>query len=319
MNMTNKNPLVAIDCITYNHGKFIRDTLEGFVMQRTDFPFVAIVHDDASTDGTADIIREYAERYPDIIKPILETENLYSKGDDSLGRVMREAIDASGAKYVALCEGDDYWTDPLKLQKQIDFMEANPDYSMCFHNAIEHWENGLVPDAPKNQNLDDGDFSGIDIYNSYIVPTASIMVRNSVIKNRKYLKACNSRKFAFGDLLICLSASDLGKIRYSKEMGSVYRRHENSATFTDLINPFVLPGSHRYIPRYFGRKYFVPVRNRIITVYRNLVLANIKARDNKNAVKALRLAVKYDPFYTMYSFMKYFAWKAMESLRRNEK
>ena len=121
-------PLVAIRCITYNHEPYIRDALNGFVMQKTNFPFVAIVHDDASTDGTAEIIREYAAKYPNIIKPIFETENQYSKHDGSISRIMAEAQERSGAKYIAMCEGDDYWTDPNKLQKQVDFLESHPDY-----------------------------------------------------------------------------------------------------------------------------------------------------------------------------------------------
>lgn len=134
-----QKPLVAIKCLVFNHEPFLRDCLEGFVMQQTNFPFVAIVHDDASTDGSAAIIREYEERYPDIIKPIYETENQYSKHDGSLGRIMNAAIDATGAKYVAMCEGDDYWIDPLKLQKQVDFMEANPEYGLCYtdYNRLE--------------------------------------------------------------------------------------------------------------------------------------------------------------------------------------
>lgn len=129
-----EKPLVAIRCITYNHEPYIREALEGFVMQKTNFPFVAIVHDDASTDGTAAIIREYAEKYPDIIKPIYETENQYSKKDGSLSRIMNRACAETGAKYIALCEGDDYWIDPLKLQKQVDFLESYPDYGMCYTN-----------------------------------------------------------------------------------------------------------------------------------------------------------------------------------------
>ena len=133
MNTEINIPLVVIKCLVYNHEPYLRDCLEGFVMQQTNFPYVAIVHDDASTDNSALIIREYAEKYPDIIKPIYETENQYSKQDGSLGRIMSAAIDATGAKYVAMCEGDDYWTDPLKLQKQVDFMEANPEYVLCCH------------------------------------------------------------------------------------------------------------------------------------------------------------------------------------------
>ena len=124
--------IVTIKCLVYNHEPYLRDCLDGFVMQQTNFPFVAIVHDDASTDGSAAIIREYEEKYPDIIKPIYETENQYSKHDGSVGRIMDVAIDATGAKYVAMCEGDDYWTDPLKLQRQVDFMEENPECGLCY-------------------------------------------------------------------------------------------------------------------------------------------------------------------------------------------
>ena len=130
MKNLNNTVLVAIKCLVYNHEPYLRDCLQGFVMQKTDFPIVVIVHDDASTDNSAAIIREYAEKYPDIIRPIYEIENQYSKGDGSLGRVMNKAVDAIGAKYIAYCEGDDYWTDPLKLQKQVDFLEANPEYDM---------------------------------------------------------------------------------------------------------------------------------------------------------------------------------------------
>ena len=132
--MSKVKPLVAIHCLVYNHEPYLRDCFEGFVMQQTTFPFVAIVHDDASTDNSAAIIREYEAKYPHIFKPIYEKENLYQKGGFVLiNEVMNTAIEATGAKYVAKCEGDDYWTDPLKLKKQVDFMEANPEYSVCFH------------------------------------------------------------------------------------------------------------------------------------------------------------------------------------------
>lgn len=118
-------PLVSIDCTTYNHENFIRDAIEGFLMQKTTFPVEILIHDDASTDKTASIVREYEEKYPHLIKPIYQTENQYSKRDGSIGRIQRGR---ARGKYVALCEGDDYWTDPLKLQKQVDFLENNKDY-----------------------------------------------------------------------------------------------------------------------------------------------------------------------------------------------
>ena len=127
-------PLVSIRCLVYNHEPYLRQCLDGFVMQKTNFPFEAIVHDDASTDGSAAIIREYAEKYPDIIKPIYETENQFSKRDGSLARALDAAMH-SGSKYVALCEGDDYWTDPNKLQMQVDMMEADKDLGLVYSAA----------------------------------------------------------------------------------------------------------------------------------------------------------------------------------------
>lgn len=121
--------MVSIICLTYNQSKYIRDCLEGFVRQKTNFRFEAIVHDDASMDETPSVIRDYAQKFPDIIKPIIEEENQYSKHDGSLQRIINNEL---RGKYVALCEGDDYWIDPLKLQKQVDFLENNPEYGMCY-------------------------------------------------------------------------------------------------------------------------------------------------------------------------------------------
>lgn len=127
--MQSKGMVVSVACITYNHAPYIRQCLEGFLMQKTNFPIEIIVHDDASTDGTDDIIREYALKYPELFKVILQEENQYSKGVDVLSLV----FERSAGKYIALCEGDDYWTDPLKLQKQVDYLEENVDFVMCSH------------------------------------------------------------------------------------------------------------------------------------------------------------------------------------------
>jgi len=122
------NILVSISCLTYNHEPYIRSAIEGFLKQNTTFHFEVLMHDDASTDHTASIIREYEEKYPDIINPIYQIENQYSKGVWVSG--VYQFPRAKG-KYIAICEGDDYWTDPLKLQKQVDLMEKYHAASMC--------------------------------------------------------------------------------------------------------------------------------------------------------------------------------------------
>ncbi len=123
---------VSIICNAYNHELYIREALESFIMQKTTFPFEVLVHDDASTDNTAAIIREYEEKYPDIIKPIYQNENQHSQGIKII--LTYQLIRAKG-KYIAFCEGDDYWTDPYKLQKQFDIMEKNSQYSICLHKV----------------------------------------------------------------------------------------------------------------------------------------------------------------------------------------
>ena len=121
--MEEKNIMVSICCITYNQEKYIKDAIEGFLMQKTNFLFEIIIHDDASTDKTADIIREYQQKYPDKIRTILQKENQYKKGVRNSYTVFKEAK----GKYIAFCEGDDYWIDENKLQKQVNYMEEHED------------------------------------------------------------------------------------------------------------------------------------------------------------------------------------------------
>ena len=132
--------MISVICITYNHEKYIRKCLDGFIMQETDFPYEVLVHDDASTDNTAAIVHEYEILYPDIIKPIYQTENQYSKGK----AITRDIIfPKCRGKYIALCEGDDYWIDTGKLQKQFDALETHPEIDMCVH-AVYKTRDGII-------------------------------------------------------------------------------------------------------------------------------------------------------------------------------
>ena len=132
-------PLVSICCLTYNHVNFIEDALEGFLKQQVNFPFEIIVHDDASNDGTREKVISYAKNFPEIIFPVLQEVNQYSKRKGSILQMF--ILPEVRGKYIALCEGDDYWTDPLKLQKQADFMEANPEYSLSVGGFTSFNEN----------------------------------------------------------------------------------------------------------------------------------------------------------------------------------
>lgn len=147
-------PLVSICCITYNHAQFIWKCLDAFLMQQTDFPIEILIHDDCSTDGTTEIIREYEAKYPDLIFPLYEEENQYQQG--KAAEIDFYNYRRARGKYIAYCEGDDYWTDPLKLKKQVDFMEANSEYSVCFHNCVAYntWSGEYVKKTKLNIDTD---------------------------------------------------------------------------------------------------------------------------------------------------------------------
>ena len=171
---------VSIVCNAYNHEAFIRNALEGFVKQKTTFPFEVLVHDDASTDGTAGIIREFEEKYPELIKPIYETENQYSKHDGSLLRIQYGRVKG---KYIAVCEGDDYWIDPLKLQKQYDALEANPQIDICATGAKLEKDgkiSGVVSPASTNKFFSTEE---VILGGGGFVATASLMYRSTIRKN----------------------------------------------------------------------------------------------------------------------------------------
>ena len=207
---------VSIICNAYNHAKYIRDALEGFVMQKTSFPFEVLIHDDASTDGTADIIQEYEKKYPELIKPIYQTENQYSKHDGTITRLQHARLKG---KYVAYCEGDDYWTDPLKLQKQFDFMESHPDYTLCGCGTV--WMNMLTgKDTGQAKTEQDKDISLNDFMNpknGRPFPFVSFFIRKDILLTvPKY-------GFPVGDLPVTYYSAIKGKVRMLSDVMCVYR------------------------------------------------------------------------------------------------
>lgn len=207
------SPKITVLCLAYNHASYIKDALEGFVSQKTRFSFEVIVHDDASTDGTADIIREYARRYPEIIKPVFQKENQYSRGV-AIGPTF--CFPLVRGEYVALCEGDDYWTDPLKLQLQADALDGHPEVDLCTHGALVTQNgkfHGYMP-----SRLWGGILSADKIIRGMRLPTASLLIRREA-----YLRMTPPREILFNDTALLLQTCMRGGALYLPRCMSVYR------------------------------------------------------------------------------------------------
>lgn len=211
-------PTVSIYCLTYNHEKYITDALEGFIRQKTNFPFEVIVHDDASTDNTAKIIKRYADKYPDIIKPIFQKENQHSKGVSITEKFIFPIIKG---KYIALCEGDDYWIDENKLQIQYDFLENNSSYSGCVHNTYMLNVKKNTKKSMYHHNQDyDIFFSDVVEGNAKVFQTSSVMYRTEYAIDRPVFFHVNTK---VGDYPLALYLTLDKKIRYINKTMSVYR------------------------------------------------------------------------------------------------
>lgn len=223
-------PLVSVCVITYNHGKYIRQCLDGILMQKVNFPYEILIHDDASPDDTADIIREYWKKYPTVIKPILQTENQYSQGRAA----SKFNFDRAKAKYIAQCEGDDYWTDDGKLQMQVDFLEEHGEYVECGHNVrcINEYGCLLTKHYIPYTYLRERDYSIDDIRRGKIwrVPTASAVYRNIYPTLDEDTVRIYYQLGATGDFKINVLLSNFGKCHMFKRPMSIYRYVVNSGT-----------------------------------------------------------------------------------------
>ena len=224
--MKNKNtPLVSINCITYNQEAYIATALNSFLNQKTDFEFEILVHDDASTDNTVKILQEFKRKYPDKINIIFQKENQFQKKVKILSLNERR----SKAKYIAVCEGDDYWISTDKLQKQVDYMESNPNCSMIFHDAILVDENqSLLGDFPGTYKRKEG-VKKINELN--FIPTASKLYRQkNIINIPEWFNTAPHGDFS--NMLIC---SNYGYIYYLDEKMSAYRTNvSGSLLFNEL-------------------------------------------------------------------------------------
>ncbi len=216
-------PLVSICCITYNHEKFIRECLDGFLMQQTTFPVEILIHDDASTDKTSDIIREYESQYPSLIKPIYQDENQYSQGIKPFANYQ---LPRARGEYIALCEGDDYWTSPLKVQKQVEILESDHNINLCFHKALVVAESEVFK---KNKStvpsvLEKNIYTCAEITKANIIPTCSVLlVRESIVETPEWFY-----NLPMGDWPRWVMACKEGYAYGINSEMAVYRMHSGS-------------------------------------------------------------------------------------------
>jgi len=217
MENLNNEILVSVLCLAYNHEKYIRQCLDGFVMQKTNFKYEVLINDDASTDNTAQIIREYEKKYPEIIKPIYQTENQYSKGV----KISRDILSPKAkGKYIAFCEGDDYWINENKLQLQVDAMEMHPECNMCVHKVWVVTEAGektqfYYPYFEQQEGIiSSKDFLNKTVY--YAFQTSSYFIRKEVYK--KYCNYMRNVEKQVGNII----TSDGCMILYFGSQGDVY-------------------------------------------------------------------------------------------------
>ena len=211
-------PIVSICCPTFNHENYIAQALDGLLMQETNFPFEILVHDDASTDGTTNIIKSYQKKYPVIIKPMYQTVNQYQQGRSILEINQARAQ----GKYIAGCEGDDYWIDPYKLQKQVDFLESNPEIFVHSTNAC------VVDKYGKKIKENRGDF-----YDDFVVSVEALAFisipfeyRTSIYRNKYYDTITYNLKLGFGDTFLFATFANFGPGYMSKDVTAAYRIHE---------------------------------------------------------------------------------------------
>lgn len=209
------DPIVSICCVTYNHEDYLQECLDGFLMQKTNFEFEVLVHEDASTDKTAEILKSYEKKFPGKLRCVYQTENQFKKQN-----VLTEILfKMAQGKYIALCEGDDYWSDPNKLQKQVDFLESNPEYMASYHRAMLINETGSIIKKEKYDNY--SDYSENELLTGYgELITNAVMFRSILEIIPEFSKVHN------GDTTFWHLFGFYGKAKFQHDiLPSAYRIH----------------------------------------------------------------------------------------------
>jgi len=282
-----KVPLVSAAMVTYNHAPYIAQAIEGVLQQKTDFPFELVIGEDCSTDGTKEIVFEYQKKYPNIIRVITSEQNVgMHKNADRVRKAYR-------GKYIAFCEGDDYWTDPLKLQKQVDFLEANPDYGMVHsdYDKLIDKTGRIIKSVHKQNNVripTNNLFEELLINN--FIGTLTVCVRANSLKQAIINNHENWENWMMGDKPLWMEISRHSKIGYINKSLAVYRRLEESASSTKNIKKKLdfLKSSYA-VKFYFIEKYGCSksTKETVLRDYHRMILRySLLLLDKKNARKS---------------------------------
>lgn len=211
------HPVVSVCMWVYNHGSSLDQAVESVLSQRTEFPYELVISDDFSTDGTTRMLRSYQKRYPEKIRLVLSTENLWASGV-----ITKRLMSAAAGRYVALHHGDDYWTDHLKLQKQVSLMEQDPDCAVCFHSVMEDRMGVQSVFAPKEKRAR---YDACDLFRENFIRTCSVMYRNVLHGSiPDWVSGA-----PFGDWPLHLLHAVSGHIRYIDEPMACYRVHSGGS------------------------------------------------------------------------------------------
>lgn len=327
--MEEKECMVSVLCTAYNHESYIGQALESFLSQETDFPFEIVINDDASPDKTAEIIRQYERKYPDKIKAFYQQENLYSRNINIEDTVM---LPAARGKYIAFCEGDDYWSDPHKLQKQVDFMEANPEYSACVHETTvaNYFDNSTETILyTKRHCPETGDrdliFEELLKGMAHAYHTSALLFRREYAFNLPDYFYCGA-KYGFADFPRAIFLMLNGPIRFIDQPMSVYRVKSNPSSWSsnvdmqyDKLHTFVFGQTQvlQMVKPYVQDERLAELENAILE--HEFELLYIEGRDREQRKPPYRAILQAKPLgYRIKNLIKSYA-PAINRLRRRHK
>ena len=302
---------VSVLIITYNHEKYIAQAIESVLMQKTDFRYELIIGEDCSTDGTGEIVREYGRKRPEIVHAPLRERNIGAR------RNFRRIFAAARGKYIALLEGDDYWTSPQKLQAQADLLDAHPETSLCGHRSVWHYENGAQPDRVPSE-IPGGFYELADILERNLFHTGSAMFRRVIDAVPDW-----HAPLYMGDLPLFVTLAQYGNICLLPESMGVYRLH-GGGVWTGVDDVRKESANQQMFQAFYDNldpKYRPLLRKRLLACSFNLGLAGFTAQQPDLTRKCLRECLKlsgvfeFVPQKLLLAFKGY-CWWALVGWRR---